>query len=148
MATVEPFHRGMIETWVKSLKLPYLTDSDGDISLDWPAGDTIPCDLRFLFMAEGDPLGIYAIRIMSYKEYPREEWGRVLLACNEWNKLRRWPKAYLNVIDDTDDTAWIRLEYDLPLHEGVHQDLINDVSGAMLGGTFGFWEWAVKEQSL
>lgn len=148
MAEVEPFHRGMVEAWAKSLGIIYATDDDGDILMMFEAHAQRPFAVTFMFVSQFEPSVVYGLRSSSEYDVPPERWGDATLLCNSWNRIQRFPKAYLETSEEHGGAAWIRLEYDVPLNSGAHQQLVDDVSNTMLGGTFAFWEWALHEQGF
>ena len=148
MAIVEPFQRGMLESFLRRRQLRYLTDQDGDVHVSFGYDPNQGCSLRFLLMAAGSKENILAVRVWSDKRIPRSEWGRAVMACNTWNRENRWPKAYLETDDGDTDTGAISLDLDIPLAPGIHQELLDEILDVMFFGGGSFWEWAHKEHVL
>jgi hypothetical protein len=149
MATVEKFTRPMIERYLRSVGVKFLTDSDGDFVVQFGYSETQGCELSFYFIAGGRENEIYVIRAFSDKRIARDEWARAVMLCNQWNTERRWPKAYLQVKDPASDNyGAILLEEQIDLEKGIHQELLDDFSNTFVVTAGSFWEWAHKEKGL
>ena len=149
MAIVQTFARGQIEKYLRKMELKFLQDSDGDFLVQFGYDDDYGCEITVYMMAAGKRSDVYSIRINSDKRIPKRDWGQALMLCNTWNKERRWPKAYLSVRDPNNDTtASISLEFDIDLEQGIHQELLDDLTGTIIAGGCQFWEWAHKEQGF
>jgi hypothetical protein len=149
MATVQKFDHSMIEKFLRSSSLKFLRDSDGDFVVQFGYSDKMGCELDIFLVVEGSKQHIYRILGIADKRIQKNDWGRAIMVCNTWNKERRWPKAYLYVKDAaTDTTGSIRLEQQVDLETGIHQELLDDFSFTSIGGILQFWEWAHQEQGL
>jgi hypothetical protein len=149
MTVVQKFTRDLIANYLRRRGLKFLVDSDGDFLVQFAYSETIGCELSMLLMAAGPRGDVYAIRLLSNKRIPKEERDRILRLCNTWNSARRWPKAYLHIPDSSPDAPGeIRLEADLCLEKGVHQELLDDFTDTILLAGHAFWEWAHKEHGV
>jgi len=149
MPTVQKFDHTMIEKYLKNRELKYLRDSEGDYRVDFAYDEDTGCEMTVWLIASGRNHEIYSVLVLSDKAIPKSDWGKAAMLCNTWNKERRWPKAYLFVRDPaTDMRGEIRLEQQIDLEQGIHQELFNDFTNTMILGSFLFWEWAHKEQGL
>ncbi len=149
MAAVQRFDHSMIERYLRARSLKFLRDSDGDFIVQFSYNDEMGCSVDMYLMVQGQQKDIYSVWGVSDRRIPKNDWGKAIMLCNEWNKLRRWPKAYLYVKDPaTDTTGSIRLEYQIDLEEGIHQELFDDFTSSGIDGTFAFWKWAHQEQGL
>ncbi len=149
MATVQKFEKSMIEKFLKSRGLKYLIDQDGDYRVEFAYDPETQCELTIWLLAEGSAHDIYRVLAMSDKRIPKSDWGRAILACNTWNKEKRWPKAFLYVRDpNADPFGFIHLEQQLPLDTGVHQEFLDHMTNMTIMGAHLFWKWAVSEQGL
>ena len=149
MATVQNFNRNMIEKYLRGKDLRFLTDSDGDFVVQFGYNEDLGGELTVYLCAEGSRKDVYSIRIMSDKRIAKSDWGRAIMLCNTWNKEKRWPKAYLNVRNpDTDTRGTIEVEHHIDLEQGIHQELLDDLTNNIILGATHFWEWAHQEQGL
>jgi len=149
MPTVQKFSRSMIEKYLKAKNLKFLRDSDGDFRISFAYDEDTGCKLDVWFIAGGPQGDIYYVGVHSDKRIPKSDWGRAVMLCNTWNKERRWPKAYLYVHDPSTDTVGsIRLEEQIDLEKGIHQELLDDFTDTVIASANLFWEWAHKEQGL
>ncbi|MHA3947389.1 type III secretion system chaperone family protein [Cellulomonas bogoriensis] len=89
-------------------------DEDGDLTGTWD-GD------RFWFMLLGEKKEILQVRGRWQRTLPPGRRAAALLAVNDWNRERIWPKVYLR--DEEDGTA---------LYAEVSVDLEHGVSDAQL----------------
>lgn len=149
MATVRKFERGMIETYLKKKKWNYLQDRDGDFRVEFTHDTDLGCELTAWFICGGAKEEIYAVWLTSDLRIAKSQWARAVLACNTWNDQKRWPKASLHIPnDDTEIVASIRLEGQLDLETGVHQEFLEGFSESILWGGTLFWQWLHQEQGF
>lgn len=95
------------------------TDDDGDIGGVWGQD-------RFWFLRMGSAREILQIRGRWRRTLPLEQRPDVLLALNDWNRDRIWPKAYLRTEDGR--TA-VYAEVSVDLADGVTDDQIDAALG-------------------
>lgn len=144
MPKIESFSLNMVETYLKRLDLRYMTDSDGDLVVQFGEDDDTGLEYTIFFCHQGD---VYAILFLADRKFQKAEWGRAVMACNEWNREKRWPKAIL-YIDQEKGTGDIRLEGYLDLEHGIHQELLDDFTNYHVMGGASFWDWAYQESKL
>src|SRR5579875_2761784 len=145
---VRTFDKSMIQAFLNSVGLRYLVDNDGDYMVQFSYDSQVDCELAFWFLIGGSKRDIYTVMAASSKRIPRSEWGRALQLCNDWNRERRWPKSYLVVKDPRSDLSGeIRLEEQIDLGKGIHQELFDDFSMTVIVTANEFWKWA-KQQGL
>ena len=94
-------------------------DDDGDIGGVWGQD-------RFWFLRMGSAREILQVRGRWRRTMPPEQRADVLLALNDWNRDRIWPKAYLRTEDGR--TA-VYAEVSVDLADGVTDDQIDAVIG-------------------
>lgn len=146
---VEKFNRGVIEKVIRRRNWKFLVDSDGDFRVSFAYDDDVGCQMDLYLGAEGSQSSVYTIRVTTSKRIPKSEWDRALMACNTWNRDKRWPKAYLYVEDPSaDSTGSIILEHSTDLETGIHQELLDDLTMTIWATANQFWRWATKEQGL
>lgn len=149
MAIVQQFNRGMIEKFMRGRNYRFLRDSDDDFVLQFGYDSDADCKLTFYLMVDGKQEHIYTITARSDKRIPKQEWGRIVMLCNTWNREKRWPKSYLYVSDATSSTTGeIFLEEHIDFESGVHQELLDSVSLNMILGANLFWEWIHKNHGV
>lgn len=139
---VEPFTRSMIERYLRAMDLKFLTDPDGDFHALFGTGESDDGPIMAMWSAESADEDVYRISLVSKRVFDRTQWPAALVRCNEWNRTRRWPKAYLDAdLSVASGEAHIVLEGQLDLEEGIHQELFADFTGSVILGGFRFWEW-------
>ncbi len=149
MPSIKKFDHSLIKNFLEETNLNFLTDKEGDFTVNFAYDEELGCELSFWFIVTGSNDEIYQILVSSDKEIPKSQWARVLMLCNTWNKDKRWPKAYLHVEDmNTDTTGNILLEEQIDLEQGIHQALLNDYTGTILSTAFQFWKWMHLEQGM
>ena len=94
-------------------------DDDGDIGGVWGQD-------RFSFLRMGSAREILQVRGRWRRTLPLEQRADVLLALNDWNRDRIWPKAYLRTEDGR--TA-VYAEVSVDFADGVTDDQIDAVIG-------------------
>jgi hypothetical protein len=139
----------MIEKFLRSQNYRFLRDNDDDFVLQFGYDKDTDCKLSFNLMVSGKANDIYSILARSDKNVSRQEWGRVIMLCNTWNREKRWPKAYLYVQDpDSSPYGEIFLEQHFNLEQGIHQELFNDFTSNMIVVSNLFWEWIHNEHGI
>ncbi len=144
MPEIESFGRPMIETYLGAHELKYLVDSDGDLVVQFETDENTGIEYTVFFVMREH---IYAILFMGDRKIGKADWGRAVMACNEWNRDKRWPTAVL-YIDQESGTGQIRLEGHLDLEQGIHQELFNDFTNYHVMGGAAFWDWVTKESKF
>jgi Putative bacterial sensory transduction regulator len=148
MPTVVPIDQSLIANYIKSRGWRYLTDSDGDMLVNFSA-DAETDEWSVYFMLTGQNKDIYQLSIQSRKTYPKSQWPQIVLVCNEWNKNRRWPRAYLDIPDKEGVTeTHVILDTCIDFEKGVHQELFEDFTNTILSGAMRFWKWAREEHGM
>ena len=148
MATVEPFSTEMIERYLASRRLAYLVDHDKDYRVAFSYDEDLGCALDMWFLVGGRDRQILSIRAVGQRPIPRADFAMVLELCNEWNRDRRWPKAYLYCRNANDAEGAIYLEENIDLAPGIHQELLDDWLDTMRSAAVQFWMWAHGEKGL
>lgn len=146
---IKPFNLDMIESFLKSKDLSYEIDQDGDVSLSFSEDEKIGCSMRIWLMIAGENKDVYDIRVYTDRDIAKEDWSRAIMACNEWNDAKRWPKAYFHVSDPEADTdGRVVCEGDIDLEAGIHQELFDDFTSTILARAQSFWEWMHSEKGF
>jgi Putative bacterial sensory transduction regulator len=144
---VEPFTGSMTKTYLDGVNLQYLVDSAGDYLVRFTPADDRPCEVEVWLLAEGTERNILNVQTRTSVRFAQDKLGDALLACNEWQKIKRWPKAYV-LVDEATATSRIILEFQIPLEKGIHQELFSDVTGWMITTSLEFWKWAHIERQI
>ncbi|GAC1374674.1 MAG: hypothetical protein NVSMB32_17740 [Actinomycetota bacterium] len=146
---VVPFTQDLVESLLRSEKLRFLRDQDGNFMLEFQRSDETGCDLRYWIIADGTNKTILSMSCMTDVEFPRSEWGRMFLLCNTWNADRRWPKAFLSLQDfKTSESARLVCEFQVDLQAGCFAELLKDTIDTMLSSSYQFWTWLHMEQGI
>jgi hypothetical protein len=149
MPAVVKFERSLIENYIKARNWRFLTDSDGDLVVNFSSDADTGYEWTVYFILGGQKKEIYQMLVRARKDFPKAEWPRILMLCNEWNKVRRWPKSYLDIPgDEKAADARIILEASMDLETGIHQELFNDFSDTIFSCSIQFWKWAHLEHGL
>lgn len=150
MASVQKFSRSMVEQFLRSRNYRFLRDSDDDFVLQFAYDSDADCKLTFYLMLSGKDEQIFTVHARSDKHVPKQEWGRIVMLCNTWNRQKRWPKAYLYVSESNPSptTGEIFLEEHMDLESGIHQELLDDFTSNTILGSNLFWEWIHKEHNF
>ena len=101
--------------------LGYRVSADDDVDIGGVWGQD-----RFWFLRVGSAREILQVRGRWRRTLPLEQRADVLLALNDWNRDRIWPKAYLRTEDGR--TA-VYAEVSVDLADGVTDDQIDAVIG-------------------
>jgi hypothetical protein len=148
MSPVRTFDHTMIQAFLKSSGLKYLTDSDGDYVVEFSYNPDLDCELSYWFIVGGKDRDIYRVAVHTNKRLAQQQIGQAIVLCNEWNRERRWPKAYVNLVDSSGVSyGEIILEEQLNLEAGIHQELLNTFTLTVMVTGESFWKWA-NEQGI
>ena len=109
-----PVTRDRIATYLLSRGYRFLLDDDGDLTGTWDGS-------RFWFLLLGERGEILQVRGRWHRTLPTDRRTAVLLAANDWNRERIWPKVYVR-----------EEEGELALYSEVSVDLENGVSNTQL----------------
>lgn len=109
-----PLEDARVEAYLLAQGYHVQRDEDGDLTGTWD-GD------RFWFLLLGEKQEVLQVRGRWHRTLPQERRASALLAVNDWNRERIWPKAYLRVEDD-----------ELALYAEVSVDLEHGVTDAQL----------------
>ena len=109
-----PVTRDRIATYLLSRGYRFLLDDDGDLTGTWDGS-------RFWFLLLGEHGEILQVRGRWHRTLPVERRTAVLLAANDWNRERIWPKVYVREEDG-----------ELALYSEVSVDLEHGVTGSQL----------------
>jgi hypothetical protein len=149
MGYVEPFSHALIEAFLDDDGLNYLRDRDGDFVVQFGYDEEIEGHPRFLLAVSGDDQEQYCLRGDTFQRIPRSDWDRMLRLCNEWNALYKMPKVYLEIDDpNSSTTGRVVCEQWIDLEAGVHQELVNQITGTFFSACFGFWRWLKRQNAL
>lgn len=85
-----PLTNELITQALSTMDLKYFTDSDGDVGATWD-------DFIVYFFRMGEQEEILNIRVIIHRKFPVEDVLRLQTFCNDWNRDKLWPKAYVRV---------------------------------------------------
>jgi hypothetical protein len=128
-----PLDSDRIIAALKNLDIRYLVDENGGIVALW---ERHIVQVR----AEGPDADILVLRARAYQTVPREWAERGYAAMNEWNRTRRFLKAYLG--EPTESGALpVFGEIQVPVRPGITTALLEELidCGTAISGTFVEW---------
>ncbi|HEX2145786.1 MAG TPA: YbjN domain-containing protein [Glycomyces sp.] len=128
-----PLDSDRIIASLKNLDIRYLVDENGGIVALW---ERHIVQVR----AEGPDADILVLRARAYQTVPREWAERGYAAMNEWNRTRRFLKAYLG--EPTESGALpVFGEIQVPVRPGITTALLEELidCGTAISGTFVEW---------
>lgn len=128
-----PLDHDRIVAALKNLEIRYLVDENGGIVALW---ERHIVQMR----AEGPERDILVLRARAYQTVPREWAERGFAAMNEWNRTRRFLKAYLG--EPTESGALpVFGEIQVPVRPGITDALLEELidCGTAISGTFVEW---------
>jgi hypothetical protein len=104
-----PLTRDRISTYLLSRGYRFLLDDDGDLTGTWDGS-------RFWFLLLGERSEILQVRGRWHRTLPTSRRTAVLLAANDWNRERIWPKVYVR---EEDGELAVYSEVSVDLENGV-----------------------------
>ncbi|EYR63343.1 hypothetical protein N866_01210 [Actinotalea ferrariae CF5-4] len=118
-----PLSRSRVQTYLVSRGYAIGMDDDGDLTGTWD-GD------RFWFVLTGDEDEVLQVRGRWHRTLPSARRSATLLAVNDWNRERIWPKVYLR---EEDDRLALYTEVSVDLEHGVTDDQLAQLVACGLG---------------
>ena len=141
MPTVEQISESRIRRVLDRKKFSHRIDDDGDIVGVLSADEDCPYSVLWYIRLEGKNKGLFVIRLLDDRVIPDRDHGRAVLACNKWNKEKRWPKTFLAVGSD----AQIIGEEQIDLETGIHDELLADYIATMISAGWSMFVTLSKE---
>jgi hypothetical protein len=90
---LNPLTNETITDALATMELRYFTDSDGDVGANWD-------DFTTYFFRMGEQKEILNSRVIIRRKFGVEEVLRLQTFCNDWNRDKLWPKAYVRVAEE------------------------------------------------
>lgn len=90
---LSPLTNELITECLETMELRYFTDSDGDVGANWDS-------FMAYFFRMGERKEILNSRVIVRKKFPVEEQLRLQTFCNDWNRDKLWPKAYVRIAEE------------------------------------------------
>ena len=118
-----PVDSARVEAFLVGQGYHVMRDEDDDLTGTWD-GD------RFWFLLLGDHQEVLQIRGRWHRGLPDHLRAVALLAVNDWNRERIWPKAYLR---HEDDETVVYGEVSVDLEHGVTDGQLAQMVGCGLG---------------
>jgi hypothetical protein len=144
----QPFDRAMVANHLDTRKIEYDIDDDGDFRFGLSLNETDEVGMVVFLSAEGPNEDMLAVRSIGMSVIPQEACMQVVLACNQWNGERRYPKAALVIVpiegapEGTPQQAGqVHLSCYFPLGAGATQPLVDDFISETIGSAMQFWAW-------
>ena len=128
-----PLDTDRIIAALKNLDIRYLIDEHGGIVALW---ERHIVQVR----AEGPDSDILVLRARAYQTVPRDWAERGYAAMNEWNRTRRFLKAYLGEPTESGSLP-VFGEIQVPVRPGITSALLEELidCGTAISGTFVEW---------
>ncbi|WP_250444526.1 YbjN domain-containing protein [Actinotalea sp. C106] len=118
-----PVESSRVEAYLVGRGYHVARDEDEDLTGTWD-GD------RFWFLLLGEQQEILQVRGRWHRTLPAHRRAAALLAVNDWNRERIWPKVYLR---DEDEGAALYTEVSVDLEHGVTDDQLGQLVACGLG---------------
>ncbi len=131
-----PLTRDRIADYLRGEGYQIHLDDDGDVAGVWNTH-------RFWFMVLGDRQEVLQVRGRASVELPAERRAAALLAVNDWNRDRIWPKAYLR---EENDGVALYGEVSADLEHGATDDQLARLVDCGLATCIQLFEAMVRAQ--
>lgn len=118
-----PLTRARVQAYLASRGYAVGLDDDGDLTGTWDGN-------RFWFILTGAEDEVLQVRGRWHRTLPPSRRTATLLAVNDWNRERIWPKVYLR---DDDDRIALFTEVSVDLEHGVTDDQLAQLLACGLG---------------
>ncbi|NMR19517.1 YbjN domain-containing protein [Cellulomonas fimi] len=118
-----PLTRARVAAHLTRRGYRFLLDEDGDLTGTWDGS-------RFWFLLLGEHGEILQVRGRWHRSLPIAQRAAVLLAVNDWNRERIWPKVYLR---EEDGELALYSEVSVDLEHGVTDSQLAQLLACGLG---------------
>lgn len=118
-----PVDRERIAQCLTARGYRFVVDLDGDLTGTWDAH-------RFWFLLLGDDNDVVQVRGRWVRTLPPGQRRPALLALNDWNRDRIWPKSYLR---EEDGQLAVYAEVSVDLESGATDDQLDQILTCGLG---------------
>lgn len=135
-----PITLDRVKETLRRLQIRFLTDDDGYLLALWE-GHSV------LFGVEGEEDNVLVMRARADSLVPAEWEPRALSAVNEWNRTRRFLKAFVGVPTDSGSLP-IYGEMQVYLGTGVHDALLDDMIDCVTSVAGAWMEWLTSDGAL
>jgi hypothetical protein len=118
-----PLTRARVQAYLLGRGYTVGLDDDGDLTGTWDGN-------RFWFILTGADDEVLQVRGRWQRTLPSSRRTATLLAVNDWNRERIWPKVYLR---EDDDRIALFTEVSVDLEHGVTDDQLAQLVACGLG---------------
>lgn len=118
-----PLSRSRVQGYLVGRGYAVGLDDDGDLTGTWDGN-------RFWFILTGAEDEVLQVRGRWHRTLPSARRTATLLAVNDWNRERIWPKVYLR---EEDDRLALYTEVSVDLEHGVTDDQLAQLVACGLG---------------
>lgn len=119
----KPLSAQRVTAFLEDRGYRFAVDEDGDLTGTWDGH-------RFWFLILGDEQEIVQVRGRWWRSLPLEQRKSAMLAVNDWNRERIWPKAYLR---EESGALAVYSEVSADLEPGVTDAQLDQVLSCGLG---------------
>jgi hypothetical protein len=144
----QPFERSMISSHLDARSITYDIDDDGDFRFGLSLDESEEVGMAVFVRAEGANEDMLAVRAIGMTVIARDACMEVMLACNQWNGERRYPKAALVIVPiegapagTPQQAGQVHCSCYFPLGAGCTQPLVDDLISETIGSAMQFWAW-------
>lgn len=118
-----PLTESRVSAFLNARGYRFTTDEDGDLTGTWDGH-------RFWFLLLGDDEEVIQVRGRWSRSLPLEQRAAAILALNDWNRERIWPKAYLR---EEGGSLSVYSEVSADLEPGVTDAQLDQILACGLG---------------
>jgi len=137
MSPVAPVSRERIRAVLDKRSVRHKIDKDGDLVVSMSADEDVPYDVAVFLSIENEY--IFAVRAIPSAEIAQDKQSDAILFANKWNKVKRWPKAFLH---DGYNRVVGELHHDL--EQGVHDELLEDMVRMSISASWAMFKELAK----
>jgi hypothetical protein len=155
---VDPISESMLSGWAEREGCTYFHAKSRGILIDFRYSLRSCRRVMFRAWLSGQDEDILTVQISSDRRVAPEDFLRALRFCNTWNQGYRWPRALVEQdYQDTDaqsdpppapeeveareetHPARLRLDFQIPLYKGIHQEGLDTLLSSVLYSNWDFW---------
>jgi hypothetical protein len=135
-----PISLERIKETLRRLQIRFLTDDDGYLLALWE-GHSV------LFGVEGEEANVLVMRARADSLVPADWEARAYAAVNEWNRTRRFLKAFIGTPTESGGLP-VYGEMQIFLGTGIHDALLDDLVDCVTSVAGAWMEWLTGEGAL
>lgn len=137
MQHIEQLDQDRIGASLGRLGLRWFAGSSGRRVVPFSFQESNRCPLCVTIDAVGPVL---VVQGWSQRRFRADDWPRILGLINTWHREQRWPRGYLHIVEDTEDSplGMLIAEHQQPFGSGVNDEQLDETLNIIVQSSVDF----------